>query len=158
MASFKFDGIDYISAKFEQLAQIGDEDKMSIIRPAAEFLKGKHQEKIRSKFRQLTGALANSITIEQKSDEDGAYAHISPKGKHPRSSTGKRMKKVDGSDKRRSSGSYSGTNAEVAYILEYGSPRISASHWMEEANEEAADELVAIQQEAWDDLVTQKGL
>lgn len=156
MAKFSFDGVDYISAKFEQLAQIDDEDKMSVIRPAAEFLKGKHKAKILSKFKRRTGALAESITVEQKSDDDGAYAHISPKGKHPRSSTGKRMKLADG--KRRSSGSYSGTNAEVAYILEYGSPRIAASHWMEEANEEAADEVVAIQQEAWNDLITQKGL
>lgn len=158
MAKFSFDGVDYISAKFEQLAQIDDEDKMSVIRPAAEFLKGKHQEKILTKFKKRTGALAGSITVEQKSDDDGAYAHISPKGKHPRSSTGKRMKKVGDSDKRRSAGKYSGTNAEVAYILEYGSPRIPASHWMEEANEEAADEVVAIQQEAWDQLITEKGL
>ena len=156
MAKFSFDGVDYISAKFEQLAQIDDEDKMSVIRPAAEFLKGKHQEKILSKFKKRTGALAGSITVEQKSDDDGAYARISPKGKHPRSSTGKRMKLENG--KRRSSGSYSGTNAEVAYILEYGSPRIPASHWMEEANEEAADEVVAMQQEAWDQLITEKGL
>lgn len=156
MAKFNFDGIDYISAKFEQLAQIDDDDKMSVIRPAAEFLKGKHQEKILSKFKRRTGALAGSITVEQKSDDDGAYAHIAPKGKHPRSTTGKRMKPENG--KRRSSGSYSGTNAEVAYILEYGSPRIPASHWMEEANEEAADEVVAIQQDAWDKLVAEKGL
>lgn len=66
------------------------------------------------------------------------------------------MKKENG--KRRSSGHYYGTNAEIAYILEYGSPRISASHWMENANEGAEDELVDIQQKAWDDLVTKKGL
>lgn len=156
MAKFSFDGIDFLSASFEKLSNLDDEDKLSIIRPAAEFLKGKHQEAIRTKFKQLTGALASSITVAEKTDEDGVYAHISPKGKHPRSSAGKRMKKENG--KRRSSGRYSGTNAEVAYILEYGSPRIPASHWMEQANEEAEDDIERIQQEAWDDLLTKKGL
>ena len=153
MAKFSFDGIDYISAKFDQLAQIDDEDRMSVIRPAAEFLKNKYQETIRTKFTQRSGALAESITVEQKTDDDGAYAHIAPKGKHPSSSTGKRKRK-DG----RSNGRYSGTNAEVAYILEYGSPRIRATHWLETTNEEAADEVVGLQQEAWNKLIAEKGL
>lgn len=152
MAKFNFDGIDYISAKFEQLSQLDDEDKMSVIRPAANLLRDRHREKILSLFKQRTGSLADSLQIEERSDENGAYAHITPKGKHPKSSTGKRRKKG------RSSGRYSGTNAEVAYILEYGSPRIPASHWMETANEESADEVIATQQASWNDLITKKGL
>ena len=153
MASFKFDGIDYISASFEQLSSISDEEKMSILRPAAEFLRAKYQETIRDKFRQITGTLAESISIEQKSDDAGAYAHVAPKGKHPGSSTGKRKRRNG-----RSNGRYSGTNEEIAYILNYGSPRISPTHWLENANEEAADEIVAIEQQQWDELMTQKGL
>lgn len=153
MAKFEFDGIDYISASFEQLSNISDEEKMSIIRPAAEFLRTTYQNVIRGKFRQISGALADSISIEQRSDEDGAYAHVMPKGKHPGSGTGKRKRKNG-----RSNGRYSGTNAEVAYILNYGSPRISATHFLENANDEAADEIVSIQQEKWDELITQKGL
>ena len=153
MAKFKFDGIDYISASFEQLSNISDEEKMSIIRPAAEFLKTTYQKVIRSKFRQISGALADSISVEQKSDDDGAYAHVTPKGKHPGSGTGKRKRKNG-----RSNGRYSGTNAEVAYILNFGSPRIAATHWMDNANDEVADEVIAIQQEKWDELITQKGL
>ena len=153
MAKFSFDGIDYISAKLEQLGQIDDEDKLSVIRPAAEFLKQKHQEAIRTVFKQRSGVLAESITVQEKSDDDGAYAHITPRGKHPSSFTGKRKRK-DG----RSNGKYSGSNAEVAYILEYGSPRISASHWMENANEQVADQVIEMQQEAWNALVAEKGL
>lgn len=152
MAKFSFNGMDEISASFEQLAQISDEDKMAVIRPAAERLVQRQKEKIRALFRRRTGALEESLTIEERSGEDGAYAHIYPKGKHPGSGTGKRR------GKRRSNGSYSGTNAEVAYILEYGSPRIAASHWMENANEEAEGEIIALQQEAWNDLLTKKGL
>lgn len=153
MAKFKFDGIDYISASFEQLSNISDEEKMRVIQPAAEFLKKTYENVIVSKFRQISGALADSITIEQRSDDNGAYAHVFPKGKHPGSGTGKRKRRNG-----RSNGKYSGTNAEVAYILNYGSPRIAATHWLENANDEAEEKIVAIQQEAWDELITEKGL
>ena len=156
MAKFKFNGIDYLSASFEELAQITDEEKMSIIMPAAELLKKKHSEKLGEAFRKLTGVLSGSISIVVKTGGNGASALITPKGKHPGSSTGKRMKRAG--NRRRSSGKYSGSNAEIAYILEHGSPRIAATHWMENANDEAEKELIAVQQEAWDDLLTKKGL
>lgn len=152
MAKFTFNGMDEISASFEQLSHISDEDKLSVIMPAAKLLLQRQQEKIRALFRQWTGALADSLTIQERSDDDGAYVCIYPKGKHPGSSTGKRR------GKRRSNGKYSGTNAEVAYVLEYGSPRIGATHWMENANEDAEDEIISAQQSAWEDLLTKKGL
>lgn len=152
MAKFSFNSMDEISASFEQLANLTDEDKMSVIMPGAKVLLQRQREKIESLFVQRTGDLANSLTIEEKSGENGPYAWIFPKGKHRGSSTGKRK------GKRRSNGKYSGTNAEVAYILEYGSPRINATHWLENANEEAEDEVIAAQQEAWSDLITKKGL
>lgn len=156
MAKFTFNGMDDISASFETLAQITDEDKMSVIMPAAEFLQGKHQEAIRKLFYQFTGVLAKSITIVPRKTDDGVSALITPTGKHPNGYTGKRNKMGDGG--RRSSGKYSGTNAEIAFILEHGSPRIRATHWMENANEEAEDELVEIQQDAWNELLEKKGL
>lgn len=152
MASFKFNGVDYLSARFDQLAQFDDDDKLAIIMPAAEFLLQRQIEAIKSVFVQRSGALAKSLKITKKTDDDGVYAHIAPSGKHPGSSTGKRK------GKRGSNGKYSGTNAEVAYILEYGSPRISARHWMETANEDAEDELISIQQDAFDKLLESKGL
>lgn len=153
MAKFSFNGMDEISASFEQLANLTDEDRMSVIMPAAKLLLERQREKILSLFAQHTGDLANSLTIQEKNDGDGAFAYIFLKGKHRGSGTGKRKRK-DG----RSNGKYSGTNAEVGYILEYGSPRIAATHWLENANEEAEDEVIAAQQEAWDDLLTKKGL
>lgn len=153
MAKFSFNGMDEISASFEQLSRLTDDDKLSVIMPAAQLLLQRQKEKILSLFKQRTGDLANSLTIEKRSGEDGVFAYIFPKGKHRGSSTGKRKRKNG-----RSNGKYSGTNAEVAYILEYGSPRISATHWLENANEEAEEEVISAQQAAWDDLLTKKGL
>lgn len=152
MAKFTCNGMDDIIASFEQVAQLTDEDRMSVIMPGAQLLLERQREKIRSLFHQWTGALADSLTIREMSDDDGAYANIFLKGKHPGSGTGKRR------GKRRSNGKYSGTNAEIGYILEYGSPRIAATHWMESANEDAADDVAAAQQEAWNELLTKKGL
>ena len=152
MAKFSFNGMDEISASLEQIANLTDEDKMSVILRGARLLLERQREKIASVFKQRTGALANSLTIEERSDDSGVFAYIFPKGKHPGSGTGKRMKKG------RSSGKYSGSNAEVAYILEYGSPRIAATHWLENANEESADELTETMQSAWNDMLTEKGL
>lgn len=152
MAKFTFNGMDEISASFEQLAQITDDDKASVLMPAAELLKERQMQKIIDMFRQPTGDLAKSIAIELKGAGEDFHAYIFPKGKHRGSSTGKRMKKG------RSSGKYSGTNAEVAYILNYGSPRINATHWLEIANEEATDKVTAAEQEAWNGLLERKGL
>ena len=152
MAKFSFNGMDELSASFEDMVQLTDEERMSVIMPGAQVLVERQRGKIQSVFKQRTGALADSITIREKTDDYGAYANIFLKGEHPGSSTGKRR------GKRRSNGKYSGTNAEVGYILEYGSPRIAATHWMENANEEAATEVVNAQQEAWDELIRKKGL
>lgn len=157
MAGFKFDGFDYLTASFETMASLSDDEKLSVITPAAELLAERHREAIRKTFVQRSGDLANSIQVEPRVLSDGVSAHVAPKGKHRSSSTGKRFKKDKGG-KRRSSGKYSGSNAEVAYILNYGSPRIAATHWMEYANEKAEPEIAESEQNAWNELLERKGL
>jgi HK97 gp10 family phage protein len=153
MAKFSFNGLDEISASFEQLANLSDQDRLGIIMAGANVLVTRQKEKIVQMFRQRTGKLADSIKIKVKDDGDGSYAYISPEGKHPGSGTGRRKRRNG-----RSNGKYSGSNAEVAYILNYGSPRISATHWLENANEEAEDEVMENMQAAWDDVLDTKGL
>lgn len=153
MAKFSFNGMDEISASFDQMASLSEDDRLSVIMPAASLLAERQRDKIIQLFQQRTGDLAASIKIKVKDDGDGSYAYISPEGKHRGSGLGKRRRKNG-----RSNGKYSGSNAEVAYILNYGSPRIAATHWLENANEEAADDVVSVQQEAWNDLMKKKGL
>lgn len=155
MAKFTFNGADEISASFEQMASLTDEDRLSVIMPAAELLVERQKEKIVALFQQRTGDLRESIKIQIKNSGDGSYAYISPKGKHSGSSTGKRNRRRG---RKGSNGRYSGTNAEIAYILNFGSPRIAPTHWLENANEEAEEEIVAAQQNAWNELMEKKGL
>lgn len=152
MAKFSFNGLDELSASLEQLAQLSDDEKVSILMPSAQLLLQRQKKKIAQLFKRRTGDLEASLSISQQNSDLGPSLYIAPTGKHRGSSTGKRK------GKRRSNGKYSGTNAEVAYILEFGSPRIAATHWLENANEEAEAEVMEAQQAAWDDLVTKKGL
>lgn len=157
MGKFYFNGLDEIAASVEQLAQLTDEEKLSLLTPAGEILVQRHKDKIAEVFKRRTGDLAASITMEAKEGGESPKLVIFQKGKHRNSFTGKRFKK-NNDGKRRASGKYSGTNAEVAYILNYGSPRVAPTHWLENANEEAAADMIAAQQEAWDELLTKKGL
>lgn len=153
MAKFTFNGVDEIAASFQELANLSDRDKLGIIMPAAELLVERQKAKISELFRQRTGNLIDSIKIKIMNGDHGSYAFISPEGKHAGSSTGKRKRRNG-----RSNGRYSGTNAEVAYILNYGSPRISATHWLEYANEEAEEDVLDAMADAWDDILSEKGL
>ena len=157
MARFSFNGLDELSASLEQLAQLSDDEKVSILMPSAQLLLQRQKEMIAHLFKRRTGDLEASLSISKQNSDLGPSLYIAPTGKHRGSSTGKRHKRrPDGTII--PSGEYSGTNAEVAYILEYGSPRIAATHWLENANEEAEAEVMEAQQAAWDELVTKKGL
>lgn len=144
MGSFKFNGVDGITASFEQLAKLDDDTRWRIISAGAEVVQRFQKAQIDLVFQRRTGQLFGSITVKKKKSGEDMVAQIAPTGKRKRGSTGKRTYKG------RSHGSYQGTNAEVAYILEYGSPRIAATHWMETANEAAEPELMQAEADAWD--------
>ena len=91
-----------------------------------------------------TGQLIESVKAARKKGETPIVA-ITPKGKRKGAYTGQR--------KTHGGGTYQGTNAEVAYVLEYGTPRMAATHWMETTNEEASDEVVAAEAAVWDDYL-----
>jgi hypothetical protein len=152
MAKFKYYAVDTLMANFNELAGFSAEDADPIIRPGAEVLLNAQKNKIISTFTQRTGSLAASLKIAQKIANDTFSLVISPSGKHPKSTTGDRHSKG------RSNGHYSGTNAEILYILEYGSPRIPARHVIETANEEAEEEAYAAIGDAWNAYLTSKGV
>lgn len=156
MARIVFNGTEDLSFSLSDLANLSDDDKWRILSAGAAVM----QEAQRSKAKQLftkysKGALANSISVVRKNKDGTLIAQIVPKGKHPNTGTGKRMKKTEKG--RRSSGNYSGSNAEIAYYLEFGTPRIPATHWIETAVEEAESDVIAAEAAAWDDHLKNKG-
>lgn len=155
--SFHVSGFDELEADLLGITELSDEEKWPILEAGALPVKSKIQEVIDRMFgTDGTGDLRNSISIQQKVKDGSLIARITPKGKHRGSGTGVRMKK-DTSGKRRKSGHYSGTNAEVLYYLEYGTPRIAARHCVETAVEEADEESVEAMRAAWDEILKSKG-
>lgn len=150
MASIKFNGVDAINASFEALAQVSDEEILSILRPAAVRLQEAHRQAIKDNFVQRTGALHDSIQIEQKRESGRVFYRVLPKGKHPRPYLGKR-------NRTKPYNREPADNATIAFVLEHGSPRIAARHWMEKANDKVRDELNGLIEKAWNDYLARKG-
>lgn len=142
MMNFHIDGLDRLSVSYASLSRISDDELWAIIEPAANTLKDKMQETISALFTQRSNSLHDSIEVKRKLSKGGAvYALVGPNDKkHPKSSTGKRRARAQGGK----GGSYSGTNAEVGWILEYGSQRIDGFHWMEQSVTATEEELLGI--------------
>lgn len=153
MASFKV----YTSASLAQLSEMSEAERWQILEPAAELAREAYSEAVEAAFIQHSGDLAASPAVEKKKDKGGAVARIGLKGKHSKSSTGVRMKK-DRNGKRRRSGRYSGTNAEVGYFLNYGTPRIAATHWFDNTSDKIEPEVQAKIEEGWNAYLDSKGV
>lgn len=162
MMNFHIDGLDRLTVSYATLSQISEDELWGIIEPAAQTLKTKMQEVISRLFRQRTGSLHESIEVNRKLSKSGAvFALVGPnQKKHHGSTTGKRKSKRAAKKPRTgTNGSYSGTNAEVGWILEYGSSRISPGfHWMEQACDEADAEIHQQLEQGFDAVCTAAGL
>ena len=162
MMNLHIDGLDRLSVSYATLSQLSDDEIWGIIEPAAGTLKTRMQDVIARLFRQRSGSLRESIEVTRKISKGGAvFALVGPnQAKHHGSTTGKRKAKRAAKKRRTgTNGSYSGTNAEVGWILEYGSERISPGfHWMETACDEAEEELMQQLEQGFDAVCTAAGL
>ena len=143
MAGFRCNGMDELSISLDQLAQTPEETKYSMLEAGAAVLASKWREALEAIKR--SGHLIESIKAKRKTGDDGPYVLVTPDGRRPSEYRGIR--------KTKKMGNYKKTNAEVAYVLEYGTPRMAARHWMETANEEASDAVVAAEAAVWDEYL-----
>lgn len=154
MACFRYNGVDRLEIDLETLAKLDNNTVWGLLHAGAEVIQRFHQDRIKKIFKQHTGSLAKSPSIHKKINANGPYALIYPDGSHGqylrtrktrtyKNSRHGRTYTVGGNLKKK-------TNAEIAFILEHGSPRISATHWMEKANEDANDEMIDAMADAWD--------
>lgn len=155
MANFTVNGLDRLEASIGQLSSITDGELLSeVVLPAAERLVSSMQEKASSMMNVITGALMNSVKITgQGSLGSGVFAQVGPdQRKHPHASRGKRKRNAQGGG----GGHYAGTNAEIAFIHEYGSSRTPGVHWMETAVTEDEDAIHSIMDEGFSSLIDKK--
>ena len=162
MARFVFSNDDFgeISIRLNDLANVGDDIRASlvekIVTAGAEVLKECYQTYLRN-HHFITGKLAESIKIEYL--KNLSVALVGPRGIHHGKKTStkgtKRSKTGQGkSNSRKRHGMANGVTAqEVGYYLEYGTPRIKATHWMEKANEEAKERIFAAEDAIFDEYL-----
>lgn len=172
MAKFKFEFPDYSGGYFagsdSYLSGLSSEEILSILRPAASALVQHYKDTISSLFKQRTGSLAASIVAEEFGldraymDSSEASIIVRPKGKHEKSMRSARSRKGKTGAKyakhNRTAKSTSISNAELGYLLEVGTQRISATHWMENANEEISDTLQTMIEEEFNKVLESKGM
>ena len=164
MARFepRFDQIEGLEMDLKKLGQLTDEDAWTILNPAGDFLRGKFMEKIKTVFQQHTGKLAASITSMRKKSGEGPYIQVYPYGTHHtyhgREKTRAYKRSKHGRTYTFGGGTRKASADEVAFVLEYGSSRIAATHWMENTINENLEELHEKMQEGFDRLCDEKGV
>lgn len=145
------------------------DDLLSILRPAAEALRDYYISTILRLFKRRTGSLADSIQVVELVNSDRPYMDsstagifVGPRGRHKGSLRSARSRA--GSPNRRyakhnrDAKATTFSNAEIAYLLEFGTPRIAATHWMENTNEEVGEEIQDIIETEFNKLLDKKGL
>ena len=150
------------------LSGLSSEDMLTILRPAAAALVQHYKNTILRLFKRRTGSLADSIKAEEMGldraymDASEASITVGPKGKHKGSKRAARSRKGSSSARyakhNRTARSTAISNAELGYLLEVGTPRIAATHWMENANEEISDSLQQMIEEEFNKVMESKGL
>lgn len=182
MASFNFGGIEGLEITIKDLIAMTEEEKRAIIEPAAQVYRAKLKEvlaRVRPRDNDRppkwqTGQLIESITLTPKFNADGEpIAVIGASGKRKGAFTGRRKRKLTGKGdaikygkhKRNgmfngmaAAGHYSGTNTELLYMLENGTPRMRAYHPVETAEKESEEEVFAAFSKGWDEYLKSKNL
>jgi len=145
--SFNVNGLEGLQTDMATWAAIDPKDILSsVVLPAADYLKSKYEQSARLMMNVLSGDLSSSIRILRKGVYSwGVSALVGPnQARHDKSTQGKRHPRAQGSGSH-----YEGTNAEVAFILEYGSARIKGRHWMENALTRAEPGIFAIMEDGF---------
>ncbi len=149
-------------------AGMSNEDKLKICLAGAEVLLRRLREFLHANTNDpnasVRGRLAESLTAREYPELGSVI--VTPQGKHHGKSAkrtraeGYRRAKT-GQGKGRKQGHHgmsAGVSAQdVGYYLEYGTPRMSALHWMETVCEQAGDEVQQAMEQAFDEYLKFKG-
>ncbi len=146
MGRVDYSGLTEIIFSFDQIAEIPDDVAYAMLAAQGKVVAEAHKRKIKALGLVKTGKMLESIEYDKrlrKGRGSKRFITVYPKGTHH--FYNRRL----GGDKAEV------TNAEVAFIHEFGTPKrnIPAKQWMKLANEGCADEAVAAAQRVYDDFL-----
>jgi hypothetical protein len=152
----------FLEGEKEQGDVITTDDVLECLRPAAMKLVDYYKQTIRRLFKRRTGSFEDSIDFDD--NVTGPYASIlvKPFGKH-KGSTYTRKSRAGPADRKyakhnRKPSAKTLKNEELGYLLEVGTPRIAATHWMENTNDAVGEEIQDDIEAAFTELLKRKGL
>lgn len=133
MARFNTEGLDDLILEMERLKQDEGPVAEEMVNAACEEIKTAWKETAEKHGFRDTGAMIESIGIGKGPIRAGflLYRDVYPMGKDAK---GVR-------------------NAEKAFILHYGTSRIKASYWVDEADQASAEPVLAVCQDIWDEFI-----
>ena len=139
------------------------DDLLEVLRPAAMRLRDAYRDTVRRMFKQRTGSLAESIDFDDDTvGKNYAFILVKPMGTHKGGKYTRKSRAGPAGRKyakhKRKPSTKALKNEELAYLLESGTPRISATHWMESTNEKVMDDIQGIIEDEYDKLLKKKGL
>ena len=151
MARFRTDGIDDIIEQMKALGELSGEVADEMLLRAAEEVKKAWRQAARRHKLKLTGQLINSIGYPRrpKTVGDVRTIDIYPQGNSTY---------TIGSDGERVDRKKPVRNAEVAFILHYGTSKKPATFWVDTADELAAVPVQEVMEEIWDRELRKRGL
>ena len=125
-------GLDEMLDDFRRLGDAAGEVQEKMIAAGVEILKEEWRKSAEGHRHKDTGAMIKSIGASGvKRDGSAVFSIVYPDGKDK---TGTR-------------------NAEKAFILNYGTSKIKASHWVEEAEEAAEPLIMEAYLKIWDEHI-----
>lgn len=151
MARFRTDGIDNIIEQMKSLGELSGEVADEMLLRAAEEVKKAWREAAKRHKLKLTGQLIDSIGYPRrpKTVGDVRTIDIYPQG-NSTYTIGSDGKRVDRKKPVR--------NAEVAFVLHYGTSKKPATFWVDTADELAAVPVQEAMEEIWDGELRKRGL
>lgn len=157
MAMMVTDGLDEFMLTMQEVAGLPDSVVDDMLQAGGEVLVDAQKKAAPKK----TGKLASSIKKgNMKRSYQGAYIDIKPEGTHHTTGSPSKGGRSGNTGKRRGGGSYTVTNAEVAFIHEFGAPgrNIKARQWILKANELSAAQTTEAKKKVYDNWLSEKGL
>ncbi len=148
---------------------LSDERKLAICHAGAEVLLRRLREHLEANTHDPNRAVRGRLAESLGSRDLGSFCHVEPSGKHhgsyakrTRAEGYRRAKTGQGkgrTNKRAHHGLNGGISAmDVGYYLEYGTPRMAATHWMENTVEASEEEVLAAMQDECNRQLDEMGL
>lgn len=148
MARLDYGGFDEVELSLKDIADMSEEEKKKIIQAGAEVAVEKLKATLTDLGLKRTGQLIAGVKFKFASSSGEPVAKVSSYGKRKNGYTKKRKGK----------GNYQGTNEELLYLLEYGTPRMRPRSPLSKFAQSAADPVTDAMNEALGEYLASKGV